>query len=162
MIQLRIKVIELTKGGYALVDEDDYEYLNQYKWRREDNHQQQYAARTYINERGVKSTIRMHQVVSGYDMTDHINGDGLDNRKDNLRPCDYNQNVWNRSKPSNNTTGYKGVSRRGNRYVSGITHSGKSIYLGSFGTPIEAAKAYDTAARIYFGEYANINFKKER
>ena len=94
---------------------------------------------------------------------DHINGDTRDNRRKNLRAATYSQNNWNSKIPKTNTSGYKGVSwREGvNKYIARIGINNKTYHIGSFCDPIEAARAYDDAARILFGEYAALNFPRE-
>lgn len=90
---------------------------------------------------------------------DHINGDGLDNRRENLRVCSPMQNLWN-SKKQTNTSGFKGVTKRASdkAFIARIRVNYKLISLGSFADPIDAAKAYDAAARAHFGEFARTNF----
>jgi len=92
---------------------------------------------------------------------DHINGNTLDNRKNNLRICSRTENSRNTKLSKNNSTGYKGVTyyKRDGKYVAKITVDRKRIHIGYFTTLIEAATAYDLMARKHFGEYANINIK---
>jgi hypothetical protein len=95
--------------------------------------------------------------------TDHINHNGLDNRKTNLRICTTSQNAQNRPKDTRNISGYKGVGRcmsRGCNYEwrAEIKINGKKIHLGLFHSPEKAALAYDKAARNLFGEFALTNF----
>jgi len=89
---------------------------------------------------------------------DHINGDKLDNRKENLRLCSHRENVLNRPKHKNNTTGYKGVyfNKKRDVYQSFITINGLHKYLGSFQTAEEAYRAYCSAAQVAFGEFAHV------
>ena len=96
-------------------------------------------------------------MVHGYmpSEIDHINGDGLDNRIENLRPCTRNENLRNRGTWSN--TGYKGVKKSKKKYVAQIIINKKNIFLGTYITPQEAAKAYDKAAIQHFGEFAKVN-----
>jgi hypothetical protein len=91
---------------------------------------------------------------------DHINGDGLDNRRANLRVCTHSENAKNKRKQRNNISGFKGVSfnKKMNRWKGQLEINGKSIYLGFYTDPIDAAKAYDEAARKYYGNFANVNF----
>jgi hypothetical protein len=95
-------------------------------------------------------------------LTDHINGDGLDNRRQNLRSCTHAQNFWNAQKQRQTCTSpYKGVTRRRNArlapWQAAIRIDGKSHYLGSFPSEWEAAMAYNQAATEYFGAFARLN-----
>jgi hypothetical protein len=156
--------IQLTHGKFAIVDDDDFECLSQYRWFY---HHWGYAARA-CSESGDKYQIAMHRQIAGAPdglIVDHINHNKLDNRKENLRLCNISQNGMNRVTGVNNTTGYKGVSARvyskrtnNIRYRAEIKVNQKTITLGSFDTPQEAALAYDSAAVAYFGEFALVNF----
>ena len=92
---------------------------------------------------------------------DHINGYKLDNRKCNLRPCEPRQNKCNTPLRRDNTTGYKGVYASRGKYRAQLRNGNKHHYLGSFGSPVEAARAYDKAAREHFGEFAQVNFAEQ-
>jgi len=95
-------------------------------------------------------------------VVDHINGDPFDNRRSNLRVAHGNQNKWNYSLSVRNTSGYKGVcwDKRMGGYRASVCKDGKKHFLGIFNTPEEAARAYDEAARFYFGEFACVNFPR--
>ncbi len=146
-------------GKFALVDDEDFESLNKFRWfvHIKSNNNNLYC-RTGMN----KTTFPMHRFVLGLKdpsiFVDHINGNGLDNRKSNLRQCTNQQNLMNRGKQKNNTTGYKGVCFYKNKYMASICYNGKSYHLGMYGTPIEAAKAYDNKAKEFFGEFGRYNF----
>lgn len=147
--------IPLTKGMFAIVDAADYTALSQWKWHFSNG----YAAR-YGEERG-KPAIRMHrQIMSAPDDMDcdHINGNGLDNRRRNLRVCTRQQNLCNKDSHVN-TKPYKGVfwNRRARRWFASIQAKGKAYYLGYFDTPEEAAVVYNKAARILHGQFARAN-----
>jgi len=90
-------------------------------------------------------------------MTDHINGNTLDNRRSNLRLATPSDNAHNTKLPKNNTTGYRGVGKKGNRYIAHIRSDNKEHHLGSFSTPEEAALAYNKAATELHGEFASLN-----
>ena len=95
---------------------------------------------------------------------DHINGDTLDNRLCNLRVCSHQGNMRNSRKQKNNTSGYVGVVRyffNNSKFVAQITLDDRKIHLGIFDTAEEAARAYNTAAKKYFGEFARLNIIKE-
>jgi len=99
-------------------------------------------------------------VTDGY-VADHINRNGLDNRRANLRPATIAQNAWN-SRRRKNRSGYKGVwyAKDKGKFRAAIWHNNKREYLGYFDCPICAAKAYDRAAKKYHGEFASLNFDK--
>ena len=90
---------------------------------------------------------------------DHINGDKLDNRKENLRVCTHRENGKNQKISINNTSGYKGVFANHKNWQAVIGVDGKPIYLGTYPSPEKAAEAYDVAAKKYHGDFANLNFK---
>lgn len=118
--------------------------------------------RAYIDS----AEVWLHRLVAGASgrvFVDHINGNTLDNRRENLRLCSNQQNQWNSRRRSDNTTGFKGVcdSRRvANPFAARIKVQGKTRFLGMFPTAISAAKAYDAAAIEAFGEFANVNFPR--
>lgn len=148
-----VKFIELTKGQYAIVDEEDFERINQKSWCILS---QGYAGHTQIPG-DVQHRLYMHREVLGLkegEMCDHADGDKLFNSKSNLRKCTPRENVWNIGINKTNTSGYKGVSKKRNRWRARIVRR----QIGSFATPEEAAKAYDAAAIKEFGEFAWLNF----
>ena len=109
-----------------------------------------------------RTTQYLHRFLTGYPMTDHKNGDGLDNRRANLRPCNNSQNQANRIH-WNGTSGFRGVTRHhGGRWQATIGRDGRMVYLGLFATPEDAARAYDAAAVAAWGEYARPNFPIRR
>lgn len=156
--------IELTQGFFALVDEEDYEKLNKYKWhiRRCGNMIYAVTAIYIKGGNGKKKTIQMHRMVMGDSekVVDHRNGNGMDNRKSNLRFCTQRQNQQNRYFKKGNSK-YKGVywDKQLNKFRTRIRVDGKLIHLGCFTNEIEAAKKYDEAAHKHFGEYAKTNFE---
>jgi hypothetical protein len=160
-----MKKIPLTKGKFALVDDTDYEFLSQWKWEwRSTRHRGHsgYAIRRPTVD-GKRIILRMHRVLLGVTdpqvEVDHVNGNGLDNRRSNIRACTRSQNQANQRKRGR----FKGVypsHNRKNKYLALVGVEGKSVYLGVFPTAIAAAKAYDKAAREYHGEFACLNFPK--
>lgn len=145
-----MKAIPLTQGFEALVDDDDYPILAEHKWTT--------LTRRYAYRMVDRRSLLMHRVLLNVppDMeVDHINGDGFDNRRANLRIVSHAQNMRNIHKSR-----YKGIrfSKQRNRWYAQITVNYKNIYLGTFQSDIAAALAYDVAARQYFGEFALLNF----
>lgn len=157
-----MKEIKLTKGMVAFVDDNDYEYLSQWKWQAHKGHNTFYAARTDYST-GKKVFIRMHKAILGCAsdiLIDHKDRNGLNNSRMNLRASTKTQNAQNSICRKNNKYGYKGVSlfKRTNKFIGQIMINGKRKYLGSHDTPEDAAHAYDREAKQYFGEFANLNF----
>lgn len=155
-----MKQIELSQGYFAMVDDEDFEKLNQYKWNVRIVKNTQYAKRS--DRYSTPKTIQMHRVIMGCDnnmMVDHINGNGLDNRKENLRVCTRSNNLMNSNKPRGEglTSKYKGVNKSGKNWRAEIRINRQGIYLGTFKTEIEAMLAYNEAAIKYFGEFAKLN-----
>jgi hypothetical protein len=154
-----MKEISLSRGQVALVDDVDYDFVNQWKWYASPSKNGRwYAVRMPTHCKMEK----MHRLIMNCPdgMTvDHINGDGLDNRRSNLRVCTEAENNRNRGKNINNTSGYKGVHVTPyGKYAAAITAHGKQIRLGNFSTPEDAARAYDKAAKQHHGEFAWLNF----
>jgi hypothetical protein len=158
-----MKQIPLTRGQVALVDDEDYDNLMQYKWfsnykktSRGDN----WSALGYV----CKKTVLMHRFLlqpPSNLQIDHINGNGLDNRRANLRLATNQQNQANTRKRGPETSSvYKGVcwAKRHKRWLAKICKDGKNIFLGHFSEETDAAKAYDRAATEYYGPFAHLNF----
>lgn len=149
---------------YALVDSEDYDLVSQFKWKIMDDPKKNTVYATHRLPDG--SSIFMHKLITGFSQTDHANGIGLDNRRENLRETDTSTNKANGVKYKINKFGdkpsspYKGVTwnKKASRWYAQIKFQGKQTYLGSFVSEIEAAKAYDKAAIELFGEFSRINF----
>jgi hypothetical protein len=151
-----MKEIQLTKGEVALVDDEDFDYLNSFKWHCSAFG---YALCSSGSKDGKRNITRMHRWVNETpnDMeTDHINGNRLDNRSSNLRSVTHSQNAINKN--VHNPTGYRGVEKRGNSWRACITVDYKKIRLSSHRSPVEAAKDYDELAKQYHGSMAVLNF----
>lgn len=157
------KAIQLTKGKIAVVDPDDYERANELKWYTKVTKGSVYAARRY-KENGVYVNQDLHHFIMGDEspIIDHIDGDGLNNCKSNLRFCNHQCNLMNQRKQKNRTSIYKGVfkPKNYNKFIAMIKINQKSIHLGVFDNEIDAAFAYDDKAKILFGEFANLNFNQ--
>lgn len=160
-----MKKIELSgkkgKGIFVLVDDEDFDYLNQWKWGFSNRG---YASRPkWLLPRKLnkQTTVYMHRLILNFPIleVDHINGNKLDNRKENLRLVNDYQSALNRGKHRDNKSGYKGVSwvKRDGKYKAEITINKQYNYLGLFDSKEEAAKAYDEMANKYHGEYAKLN-----
>lgn len=155
-----------VKGKFAIVDDEWYEHLMQWKW-------------TYVNEKGAKGkgyakrqivvgaktiTIPMQNEIMGFKkgrIVDHINLNSLDNQEKNLRWATYSQNLHNMKRRKNNTSGYKGVSynKGKKRWRARIHIDGVEIVLGLFGNVKDAARAYDRTAKKLMGKFARTNLK---
>ena len=157
------KEIRLTQGLVAIVDDENFEYLNQYKWFANYNKRaKSYYALTQVKINGKFFLKSMHRVImnaqAGF-VVDHVNHETLYNVKSNLRICTNSQNRMNSiAHRSNNTSGYKGVTKESGRWRAQISLESKNLHLGIFDTPEEAAHAYDEAAIKYYGEFSNLNF----
>lgn len=153
-IRFSMKEIKLSKGKVTIVDDCDYEYCILYKWYTSSKG---YAVRTYKGK-----TICLHReilnVSKGLEV-DHINGDRLDNRRENLRIVTSHQNGLNKIKRKEASSKYKGVHKcsRSGKYIARIMLGSKRKYLGLFLSEEEAAKAYNKEALKLHGEYASLN-----
>jgi hypothetical protein len=155
------KEIILTQGKVAIVDDEDFEYLNKWKWHIYKQNRNNYYARTVIHLNKKRIPVVMHRLLvkcDGY-IIDHISGDGLDNRKCNIRVCNRSENPINRRVNINNLSGYKGVSwfKPEQKWRAQIQYRKIVYHLGCFIDPIDAAIAYNEAALKYHGEFANLN-----
>ncbi len=154
-----MKKIPLTQGKFAIVDDDMFEYLNQWKWCAEKTTYDTYIALRAIHLNNKTKKIRMHRVIIGNikgGEVDHINHNTLDNRKCNLRLCTRSQNSQNRNKQRNCTSQYKGVCwhKRRRKWIVQIKTKKKQIEIGFYESEVEAAKAYESKAKELFGEFA--------
>lgn len=166
--QTETKEIPLTQGKVAIVDAADYEWLSSFKWHA---HQPKpglfYAQRNQPLGNGKYRMVRMHREILNAPNeldVDHIDGDGLNNTRRNIRVCSGIQNRRNSRGNRNTVSGYKGVNfdSRYNKWHARIEVNNKRIHLGYFSTPEDAARAYDVAALKYHGEFARLNLAEAR
>ena len=164
-----MKTITLTRGKVAVVSDEDFEFLNRWKWRAMRAGRKQtkcvwYAHRT--TERPNRKGIYMHREVlrrcgsQESHQCDHLDSDGLNNQRQNLRPATASQNRWNMRKRTGRSSRYKGVywNRKAEKWFSRIMFRATYKWLGSFDSEIAAGKAYDAAAVRFFGQFARLNF----
>ena len=155
----------MAQPKYAKVDPVDYKRLRRYEWITKKGTNCFYAFRDWSGKKvGRKSVVYMHKeilkVPKGM-VVDHINNDSMDNRSANLRAATKAQNSYNRKKISRPCSSkYKGVcwNKKSLKWQAEVMFEKKSIFLGYFKNEIDAAKAYDEAAKIYQGEFACLNF----
>lgn len=157
-----MKKIELTKGYFALVDNKDFEYLNKWSWHAKVAKRTVYARRDFKKNKK-KLNIWMHREIlklTDRDQNvDHIDSNGLNNQKNNLRVCTNSQNSQNMRKHSDNLSGYKGVHfmKSHKLWVAQLTFNYKRVLFSYHKTKEEAALAYNQAALKYHGPYAKLN-----
>ncbi len=155
-----MKEIRLTQGKVALVDDEDFEWLSKQKWNAHKIRETWYATR-----HGADGSFYMHRVIMNAPtdkLVDHIDGNGLNNQKGNLRIASNAENLWNQGRHKNNTSGYKGIylDKRCNKWAVQIRANRSSPQcMGYFETAEEAARVYDNAAKKLHGKFARLNFK---
>lgn len=153
-------------GRVALIDADDYDLVSPYRWRvrekmRPEGHTWGPYAVTMMPAKFPGSTnYGMHSLITGWPLVDHVNGNGLDNRRENLRQATIAQNRHNSRPQAGSSSRFKGVcwDRGVRKWRAAIKVDGKQRYLGIYTSEEDAARAYDAAAREAFGEYAYLNF----
>lgn len=159
-----MKIIPLTKGQSALIDDQDYDLVKGYNWRVLVNTRNLYAITNgWIN--GKRTAILMHRLLNGFPhkmCVDHKDGNGLNNTRANMRVCTYSQNLGNRQRANKNKTSqFKGVSWNSEHkvWIASIQCNKKQMNLGKFPSEVEAAKSYDAMALKHFKEFSYTNFK---
>lgn len=155
--------VPLTQGMVALVDKQDYKEVMKYKWYVDKKRKVSYASHTFLDPlTKTQKKVTMHRFIMDTPKgmhTDHINGNGLDNRRSNLRICTASQNRHNVGVISTNTSGYKGVVYHPQtklKWLAQICFNGKNIYLGVYPTKELAYEAYCKACIKYHGEFSRL------
>ena len=164
-----VREIPLTRGMVAIVDDEDYDKVAAFRWHaaRTCAAKDIWYARRTIRDGGKKRIVAMHQIILPLDpplTSDHINGNGLDNRRCNLRPATLHQQAMNLRMKRTNKSGFIGVhwSKSQHAWIAMIRINRVAKYLGHFQDPKQAAETYDRVARETRGEFAKLNFPTER
>lgn len=156
-----MKKIPLTKNQTAIVDKDDFEWVNKWKWQAAEKRSGHFYATRVTTKKNIRTEISMGRMILGISdkkiFVDHINGNPLDNRRKNLRAVSAQQNSFNRKRRNNSCSEFKGVHPSGKKWRAGIWVTKKNIHIGTFITKEEAAIAYNFFALRYFGEFARLN-----
>lgn len=159
-----MRTIPLTQDQVALVDDKNFEWLNQWKWYAVWNGRYWYACRgVWDKKEKLYKRIWIHRLIVNAPIeqqVDHRNHNGLDNCEHNLRLATPSQNTANQQKRAKKTSKYKGVSwiKKDKIWQVKIGVNHKCLYLGSFDSEIKAARIYDQTAKKHFGEFAYLNF----
>ena len=156
-------ILERREGDHlvCLIDTTDYDSVKRHRWHAGKSDNTYYVATEIKKPDGGHTTLRLHQLLlSGADEVDHKLGNGLDNRRINLRAATRSQNEVNKSKRTNTSSKFRGVYwyKRTKKFRAHIEIQGKNISLGYFVSEFDAARAYDAAAIKHFGEFARPNF----
>lgn len=148
-----MKEIKLTQDKVAFVDDEDFEWLNKFKWCAVKSGLNWYAVMKNVNK-----TVYMHRLILNASQSiqgDHRNGNGLDNQKENIRLCTHQQNHFNIKNPrADNKIRIKGVRKVNNKFRAVIEINNKQIHLGYFTSIDDANIVYRQAEVEYFGEFA--------
>lgn len=152
--------IRLTNGMFTVVDDDDFDRVKDYNWQ----HRSRKGAPSYVgctkSKNKIKRWIHLHRLIMNCPENmevDHIDGDGLNNCKSNLRICTHRENILNRSVNKRKDNSMKGVGLHEGRWRSRIASEGKKFFLGHFPTMELAAIAYNEKAKELHGEFAKLN-----
>ena len=156
------KEIKLNRNAVAIVDATDFEWLSQFKWRVFKNRNKLYAVSSFKATNGEWNDVLMHRLILDAEsntLVDHINENGLDNRRQNLRLANHHENQYNRSAPKSNTSGAKGVywETFTQKWRAKISFNGITKSLGRFDDKLDAIQAYNEAAKEFHGEFARLN-----
>jgi len=159
--------IYLGEGEWTIVEPEDYYRLSHFKWCIKGNGKKFYVVGSVKNGPGRTKLLSLHREIMEAPvglLVDHRNGDTLDNRRANLRLATSSQNMQNVQKKKNTSSRFIGVSfiKSSGRWAAQIRAKGKDRWLGTFDFEIDAAHAYDTAARKYYGDFARLNFPQDK
>lgn len=158
-----MKEIQLTQGLVTMVDNDDFDHLNKYKWCAAKSGKTYYAIRSINNSNGRQRVVRMHRFITNTIdpsvIIDHKDHNGLNNQRYNLRTCTKSENATNRNYTSIGISKYCGVSlhKKTGRWVAYIRKNGKLKHIGCYDNQIDAAIAYNNAAQKEHGGFSNLN-----
>lgn len=158
-----MKEIRLTKGQVAIVDDEDFEWLNQWKWLAVKLRSTYYAMRVVYEKSQYKETILMHRLILGLtgrkEIADHKDHNGLNNQKSNLRIATHSENMANRCARKNSSSKFLGVSKniKTNKWRAKIQTGGQCVHIGNFTDEKDAAIAYNKKAKEVHGDFANLN-----
>lgn len=157
-----MRTIPLTKGYEAIVDDKDYEWLSQWKWHALVCPTKVYAMRNSKPVNGKRHHIMMHRIINetpdGFD-TDHDNGNGIDNRRKNLRTASRSQNMWNRNKNRKGSSKFKGVfwHKQHQKWYARIQFKKRNMFIGLFDDEDDAGEARRKKAEELFGEFGGLS-----
>lgn len=157
-----MKLIPLTRGYSAMVDDSDYEWLSQWKWRAVVAPHTVYAQRE-VRIVGTRYSLQMHRAIlnppDGKTHVDHIDGNGLNNCRENMRLCSQAENSRNRKSVRGSSSRFNGVyyAEKSKKWHAAIRINGSQKHLGCFEKEVNAAAAYNYAAKICYGSYAKLN-----
>lgn len=156
--KLRMILIPVGRKHHAKIDDGDIRIVNRHRWHviKSRTTKVLYAARFWYGKNRKHHSQLMHNLILGYKGVDHINGDGLDCRRSNMRRANKSQNAANSGKHKDNTSGFRGVylDKRDGKWYSQIMKNGKTFNLGRYASPEEASAVYNQAAKKLFGVYA--------
>lgn len=161
---MKMIISSKTHGDHAVYfDDEDLDLIKKYRWSIWKSMTGKFYAFHSWKRDGEEVSIKMHRLVMRHEnkrlpLIDHLDGNTLNNKKSNLRIAEHSQNSMNRGKTKRNKSGYKGVTKKKNRYVVNIVVRGTIYRGGSFTNAIDAAKKYDEMAKIHHGEFACLNF----
>lgn len=155
-----MKLIELTQGKFAVVDDEDYEYISMFKWHL--SYSGYVASSVYNPETKRSKHLLMHRFLTPCPkgkQVDHIDGDRLNNCRDNLRICTLAENRSNSGRYTTNTSGHRGIQWRSDKkkWRARIFHDKKEYFLGYFADKDKAVEVWRRVAKLLYGEFVNFD-----